>query len=241
MVPRTWRVRFWALSRSSLERGAARSGVHGASFVPGDWKLTVNEQGTREDRPPTRREAGRRRREVRGEPGAAALGHMRLWFGLALIGLAVVVILLDQILAIGQQGTDSVARQAHRPLPGMGTPVVLDGLRLEPRYLGRQGSVGDLSAGGRRRFVLIAVEALNQNRVATTVQAGAFSLLYGAASSAKAVAYPGQEGLWGEKPLGPDARLRGILLFAVDAGVDGSILAFTPARSAGPGARWQVP
>jgi hypothetical protein len=241
MAPRDCTAWCWKPSRSGLERGTARAGVHGASCVPGDRKLAVNDRGTREGQPPTRWDARRRRREVRGDPGAVALGHIRLWIGLALIGLAVVVMLLDQALGIGQQGTASVARPAHRPVPGMGTPVVLDGLRLEPRYLGRQGSVGGLSAGSRRRFVLIAVEAVNQSRVTTTVEARAFSLLYGSASSARAVAYPGQEGLWAEKPLGPDARLRGILLFAVDMSVDASTLAFTPARTAGPGARWQVP
>jgi hypothetical protein len=166
----------------------------------------------------------------------------RLGPGLFLIAVAIILLFVENHAGIVSTGRNGARAPARTPnIPGMATPLTTGSVTAEPKFIGRQGSAGDISAGSGKRFLLVAVRVTNHGHRAIAVDPMDFKIALGDTIVATGRPYPGRPSGLHNPALPPGATAEGVLLFAVHENAAGLTMVYRPSGATTALARWQVP
>ena len=167
------------------------------------------------------------------------LRHIRLWTGLALIGAAVVVIVIQQLLG-GTNGSSNAPAPTTRPLPSLVTPLVRPDLSVKARLVERMDTVDGARAGPSREFDVIVVLVRNARRHALVVDYTDFRVLQAGRVVCIARAYPGPTQPLHARVLGQGQSVQGALMCSVPRASSDLVFVYNPESASGVPARWSL-
>jgi hypothetical protein len=166
----------------------------------------------------------------------------RLATGLLLIAAAIILLLVESHVGIVATPTHGGRAPAATPsIPGMATPVTIGSVTVELKFIGRQDSIGAMSASTGERFLLVATRVTNHGHRAIAVIPADFKIKLGDTVVASGRPYPGQPTGLRNLALQPGATAEGVLVFVVPDTAVGMTMMFAPSGAITTPARWQVP
>ena len=171
---------------------------------------------------------------------AGGLRHIRLWSGLLLIGAAIVVILVEQLLGLGTNGSSEAPAPAARPLPSLVTPFVRSDLSVKARLVERLDTVGGARAGTGREFAVIVVLVRDTQQHALVVDYADFSVLHAGRVVCIARAYPEPTQPLRARRLKDGQSVQGALICSVPRAESGLVFAYNPEDGSGVRALWSL-
>jgi hypothetical protein len=140
----------------------------------------------------------------------------RLAIGGGMIVAAIVLIVIENHFGMvaTPPPTAAPASPAAR-LPSMATPIIVRGLAIEPKFIGRLTSVGILSAAPGTIYLLAAIRVQNRASSQAAPAVADFSIAPDGKKPVVAQPYPGRPDTLGGRALKPGSSVESVVIFAV--------------------------
>lgn len=168
------------------------------------------------------------------------LRHIRLWSGLFLIVVALILIVVEQLLGLDGRSTVRVRPPAAQPVPGLFTPFEQPDLRAEARFVERSPAVNGVRAGAGRVFVVMEVLITNRRLPALEVNYSNFHVAADSQTVCTAEPYPGKATALQAIVLAKGTSREGPLICAVPADDSDLVFEYSPDDGSGSTAHWSV-
>jgi hypothetical protein len=166
--------------------------------------------------------------------------HIRLWSGLVLIGVAILVIVLEQVFGPSSRTANPSGIATVQRLASISTAISVEGVTVEPHYLGQQNSIRGQPAGTDKQFIVIGLRITNGLPHPISINPRDFRAMTNGTAVATAMPYPGLPDMLRQGALSSRQTAVGIVVFAVPTGVVNPVLEFIPEFKPGSVVSWKL-